>query len=124
MNQKPTSLLNTAVENLNAAGEALYKPEEDIISYAVCKYSQNAILNYLKGFLQTKGYETHDHETIQGLYNRCKSIEPKFKQIDLRVIDCKTKEIDEEYCIEVDRVKQCHAVADNLDTVLRSMKIV
>ena len=107
MEQKPTTLLNTAIENLNAAGEALYKPEEDIISYAVCKYSQNAILNYLKGFLQSKGYETHDHETIQGLYNRCK-----------------TKEIDEEYCIEVDRVKKCHAVADHLDTVLRSLKIV
>ncbi len=124
MEQKPTTLLNSAIENLNAAGEALYKPEEDIISYAVCKYSQNAILNYLKGFLQSKGYETHDHETIQGLYNRCKSIESKFKQIDLRVIDCKTKELDEEYCIEVDRVKKCHAVADHLDTVLRSLKIV
>ena len=113
-----------AEENLENAQEALFKPQEDILSFVVCKNSQYAILNYLRGFLERKGFETHDHETIRGLFKRCRNIEPRFNQIKINEIDCRGKEIDDSYCLNLDKLEKCHGVADNLDSLLRHLKII
>ncbi len=42
-------------KKLNEASNELYRPEEDVVSYLVCKNSQYAIENYLKGFLLKNG---------------------------------------------------------------------
>lgn len=116
--------IKKAEENLDNAQEALFKPQEDIVSFVVCKNSQYAILNYLRGFLERKGFETHDHETIRGLFTRCRNIEPRFNQININEIDCRGKEIDDSYCLNLNKLEQCHGVADNLDTLLRHLKII
>jgi hypothetical protein len=116
--------IKKAALNLDQAQEALFKPQEDIVSFVACKNSQHAILNYLRGFLEKKGFETHDHETIKGLFKRCRSIEPRFNQINIDVIDCRGREIDNSYCISTNKLEQCHGVADHLDTLLRHLKIV
>lgn len=116
--------IKKAEENLDSAQDALFKPQEDIVSFVVCKNSQYAILNYLRGFLERKGFETHDHETIRGLFKRCRNIEPRFNQININEIDCRGKEIDDSYCLNLDKLEQCHGVADNLDTLLRHLKII
>ncbi|MFD1314421.1 HEPN domain-containing protein [Namhaeicola litoreus] len=115
--------IKKAQESLDQAQEALFKPQEDIVSFVACKNSQHAILNYLKGFLEKKGFETHNHETIKGLFKRCRSIEPRFNQIKIDIIDCRGKEIDDNYCINVNKLEQCHSVADQLDTLIRHLKI-
>lgn len=40
-----------AAQKLNQANKELFKPEEDIVTYLVCKNSQYAVENYLKGYL-------------------------------------------------------------------------
>ena len=87
MMEEGYNYVKKAEENLENAQEALFKPQEDIVSFVVCKNSQYAILNYLRGFLERKGFETHDHETIRGLFKRCRNIEPRFNQIKINEIN-------------------------------------
>ena len=124
MDDKAKDHFNKAQENLKGANEELFKPEEDVVTYLVCKNSQFAIENYLKGYLTLRGFETHQNETLQSLLNRCKSLNSKFNQIDLTTIDCRAHEIDSKYCQDVNKVSSCFDTADSLDTFLRQLKII
>ncbi|NOQ91177.1 MAG: HEPN domain-containing protein [Flavobacteriaceae bacterium] len=124
MDEKSKIHFNTAKENLKGANEELFKPEEDVVSYLVCKNSQQAIENYLKGYLTLRGFETNENETLQSLLDRCKSLDSKFNQVDIETIDCKAHKMDSRYCQDVSKVSSCFDTADNLDTFLRKLKII
>ncbi len=124
MDEKSKNHFNTAKENLNNANNELFKPEEDVVSYLVCKNSQVAIENYLKGYLSLRCFETNKEETLQSLLNRCKSLDSKFNQVDIETIDCKAHKMDSRYCQDVSKVSSCFDAADNLDTFLRKLKII
>ena len=51
MENDASKYLLNAAQKLNQANKELYKPKEDIVSFLVCKNSQFAIENYLKGYL-------------------------------------------------------------------------
>ena len=120
---KTNQHFENAKENLKNANEELFKPEEDVITYLVCKNSQHAIENYLIGYLSSRGFETHKKETIENLLDRCKSLESKFNQVNIDTIDCKAHKIDSKYCDDVNKVSSCYDAADNLDTFLRKLNI-
>ncbi|WP_299553624.1 HEPN domain-containing protein [Seonamhaeicola sp.] len=124
MESSADKLFSTAIENLNAANKELYKPEEDVVSYAVCKNSQYAIENYLRGFLTKNGIDTSSLITIAELYEACKNININFEKIDLSDFQCKSYKIDSGYCNEYAKVNSCFATADDLDTFLRKEKII
>ena len=124
MEKKAQHQFDLAKNKLKIANEELFKPEEDVVSYLVCKNSQYAIEAYLKGYLNHRGFETHDKETLEGLLERCKSLDPKFAKFELGVLDCKNSTIDSRYCQEVSKVSSCFDTADKLDTLLRQLEIV
>jgi HEPN domain-containing protein len=124
MNDKAKQHFQKAKEQLNVANEELFKPKEDVVSYLVCKSSQHAIENYLKGYLSQRGFKTSENETMEGLLNRCKSLDPKFKPVNLEAIECKAHKIDSKYCQSVKRVTACYETADGLDTFLRKLNLI
>lgn len=124
MKNKANKLFDEAIEKLNEANEELFRPEEDVVTYKVCKNSQYAIENYLKGYLLRKDIDPSEYKTINSLYNRCKLVDKKFKNIDLSDFACKSYNLDSRYCNEVEKVSDCFAAADNLDTFLRKEKII
>jgi len=124
MKVKATLHFEKAKENLKIANEELFKPEEDVITYLVCKNSQYAIENNLKGYLTRRGFETHESETLEHLLDRCKALEPKFNNVHLNSIDCRAYKIDSTYCQDVKKVSSCFETADNLDTLLKRLKII
>ncbi len=124
MKEKAKKHFDKAQEQLHIANEELYKPEEDVVSYLVCKSSQHAIENYLKGYLSQRGFETSENETMEGLLNRCKSLDSKFNQIDLKTVDCRAHQIDSTYCQSVKKVTSCYEAADDLDTFLRKTNLI
>jgi len=124
MEKNKETLFNTAKEKLSIANQELFKPNEDVVGYSVCKNSQVAIESYLKGYLQHRGFTTHDEEQLEGLLNRCKDLDPKFNRIDMSVIDCKAAKMDSRYCSDVEKVSTCFDVADSLDTLLRQLEII
>jgi len=124
MNKRANSFLKKGIENLVDANEELFRPEEDIVTYSVCKNSQYAIENYLKGYLLKNNVEIGELKTISLLLEQCILINANFKKLDFSDIDCKLSEIDSRYCNSIDKVKSCFDVADNLDTFLRQEKII
>jgi len=124
MEKSKETNFKTAKEKLGAANQELFKPNEDVVSYSVCKNSQFAIEGFLKGYLNHRGFVTHEDEHLEGLLNRCRALDPKFNKIDMSVIDCKAAKIDSRYCSDVDKVSSCFDVADSLDTLLKQMKVI
>lgn len=124
MNDKANKLFDDAIEKLNEANEELFRPEEDIVSFVVCKNSQFAVENFLKGFLLKNGVDPSRYKTIDSLYEQCKLINKNFKKVNLSDFECKSHNLDSRYCNEVSTVSNCFDVADSLDTFLRKEKII
>ncbi len=124
MNDKANKLFDDAIGKLNEANEELFRPEEDIVSFVVCKNSQFAIENFLKGFLLKNGIDPSNFKTIDSLYEQCKLINKNFEKVNLSDFDCKSHNLDSRYCNEVSKVSNCFDIADSLDTFLRKEKII
>ncbi|HIP36878.1 MAG TPA: HEPN domain-containing protein [Crocinitomix sp.] len=113
-----------ASDKLKKANEELFRPQEDIVSYSVCKNSQFAIESYLKGYLLDNNQDISTLNTIDKLYEQCVLINTKFKKIDLSDLNCKAHKIDTRYCDSIEKVSNCFDAADSLDTLLRQEKII
>ncbi|WP_457610363.1 HEPN domain-containing protein [Lutibacter sp.] len=124
MKSRSDAFLKEATKKLQIAKEEMFKPAEDIVSYSVCKNSQFAIENFLKGFLTKNNVKLQPNETIATLYSKCISIDNNFKVIEMSTIGCKNHTIDSRYCSEINTVSACYDTADNIDTYLRKNSIL
>ncbi len=124
MNDKAKKLFDDAIEKLNEANEELFRPEEDIVSMVVCKNSQFAVENYLKGFLLQNGVDPSNFKTIDSLYEKCKLINKNFEKVNLTDFECKSHKLDSRYCNDVSKVSSCFDIADSLDTFLRKEQVI
>jgi len=124
MKSRSEAFFTEATKNLQLAKKELFKPSEDIVTYSICKNSQFAIENYLKGFLTKNNAKIEQEETISTLYNKCIAIDKNFKNIEMNAIGCKNHAIDSRYCSEINSVSACFDTADNVDTYLKKIKIL
>lgn len=122
-NDASKHLLNAA-QKLNQANKELYKPQEDIVSFLVCKNSQFAIENYLKGYLLKNEVDPSEFKTISSLLEQCKLINKEFNKLNLTEFDCKSVDTDLRFCNDVSKVSKCYDIADSLDTILKQQKII
>ncbi|WP_372746334.1 hypothetical protein [Lutibacter sp.] len=122
MNDRSKAFFKEAAKKLTEAKEELFKPSEDFVSYSVCKNSQFAIENYLKGFLVSKNVKLDGNDTIATLFEKCVSVDSGFSKIDLSAIGCKNQPIDSRYCSEINSVSACFDAADSIDTYLKKAK--
>jgi HEPN domain-containing protein len=124
MKEKAHKLFKDAFKKLYQANAEISRPEEDIISYVVCKNAQVAIENYLKGFLYENGIDASNFSTIDELFEQCKRINNKFEKIKLSTISCKSEEFNTAYCNDITRVSNCFYIANDLDTFLGEEEII
>ncbi len=124
MKLRSDAFLKEAINKFKLAKEEMFKPAEDIVGYSVCKNSQFAIENFLKGFLAKKEVKLESNETIASLYDKCIAIDKNFKTIEMSAIGCKKNTIDSRYCSEVNTVSACFDCADSVDTYLRKNNIL
>jgi HEPN domain-containing protein len=124
MKERAKEYLNKGVAKLKSANEELFRPEEDVVTYSVCKNSQFAIENYLKGYLLNNSVEVDEYKTIAELLAQCVLINNNFKKLDFSDIDCKVKTLDSRYCSSIEKVNSCFDAADSLDTLLRQEQII
>ena len=79
---------NQASQKLKEANEEYNRPEEDIVSFGVCKNAQYAIENFLKGYLVEHNIDPEPFNSINNLYLQCISINSRFEKIDLTEFGC------------------------------------
>jgi len=124
MSGRSDAFFKEATKDLEVAKEELLKPAEDIVSYSVCKNSQFAIENYLKGFLIKNNVDFDVNANIATLFDNCVSVEPRFSSLDLDAVACKNHTIDSRCCSEIDAVTACFDVADEIDTFLQKRALL
>lgn len=124
MDHKEPDHFEKAKEQLRAANEALFKPQEDVVTFQVCKNSLMAIENYLKGYLSKRGFDTATEDSLDLLLERCRLLDKKFNQISLSVIDCSANPDHNRYCEDVEKVSSCFQTADHLENFLIKQGIV
>ena len=124
MDKKAEDHFKKAASQLDQANQELFKPNEDVVSFLVCKNSIHAIENQLKGFLTQRGFETNEDESLDHLLERCRLLDKRFNQVNLEAIDCSSNHLHDKFCDDVDKVSNCFKAADQLDTFLRQQKII
>lgn len=124
METKAKILFDDALTKLQRANEELYKPEEDVVSYSVCKNSQNAIESFLKGYLLENGIDPAPFTTIKSLYENCKLINSQFEKINLSALNCSAQTIDHKYCNDLEKISHCFEAANGLDNFLKKEKVI
>ncbi len=113
-----------AVEKMKEANRELYRPEEDVVSFLVCKNAQMAVQNYLRGYLLRSGIETKKEDTLDHLYKKCVNLNKNFQQVDLKGFNCQYENTKGKYCDGVEKVSRCFEIANRLDTFLRKEKVI
>lgn len=122
--ERAHAFFDHAIKKLNEANDELFRPEEDMVTFTVCKNSQFAVESYLKGYLTKNNVSLDGLDTIELLFNACKKINKNFERIDFKGFDCIGHKIDSRYCNETERVSNCFNIADSIDTLLRKEKII
>lgn len=124
MKDEAHRFFDEAYAKLSEANKELFRPEEDIVSYLVCKNAQFAVKNYLSGYLLKNGVDITGFTSIDTLYEQCVRLNSNFQKIDLTEFTCHAIENDAKHCDEVTKVSHCFRVANDLDTFFRKENII
>ncbi|MCX2718191.1 hypothetical protein [Lentiprolixibacter aurantiacus] len=123
METNATALFDKAIEKLREANDELCRPEEDVVAPVVCKNSQEAILNYLKGYLMANSVSPVEGESLDRLYEKCRSINPHFDKINLSGLECDVH-VESRFCNGAESQSRCFNIADSLDSFFREERII
>ncbi|MGB5500679.1 MAG: hypothetical protein WBM77_17235 [Maribacter sp.] len=124
MNDSAKKLYEEAVRKLKEANDELCRPEEDVVSQLVCSNSQHAIVNYLMGYLIENGKVAKNEDSIDSLYEQCKSINKHFEEVHLSGFDCNSHKDESRFCNDSSKFSRCFDIADSLDTFMRREKMI
>lgn len=123
METNATALFDKAIKKLREANDELCRPEEDVVAPVVCKNSQEAILNYLKGYLLANNVSPVEGESMDRLYEKCRSINPHFDKINLSGFKCDVH-VESRFCNGAEIQSRCFNIADSFDSFLREERII
>ncbi len=111
LSQKIQTTIEKADQYLEAAENEMFKAAEDVVPHMACSSARQSILNYLNGFLLTKGMEIDTPISLEDLINKCSDIDPKFDQLNLNIIHCRSVDHDFNYCTDLKKIEDCIKVA-------------
>ena len=78
--------LEQAEEFFNSAREELYKPEEDVVHYMVCRSAYKAVQNYLIAYLTMQKVKTNPTMTLESLLGLCRESSNDFNNLKLDLL--------------------------------------
>lgn len=124
METKAKILFDDALTKLQQANQELYKPEEDVVSYSVCKNAQTAIESFLKGYLLQNDIDPAQFTTIKSLYENCISLNSQFEKINLSELNCSAHLKDQKHCYDLEKISYCLDAANGIGTFLKKEKVI
>ena len=90
----------------------------------VCNNAHEAIEKYLKGFLLLHSINPGEGDSIDDLYEQCKSINAHFEEVHLSGFQCNAHKDESRFHNDPSELTRCFDIADSLDTFLRREKIL
>ena len=92
--QEVKTIWEQADQLYHNAQQELFKPEEDVVNYAVCYGAFKAAYKYLYGYLLSNGVTLTDKPSLESLMEQCRKIEPRFRDLNLEKFYHATEEED------------------------------
>lgn len=124
MKDKALKLFDQAVQKLKEANDELCRPEEDVVRSMVCSNAHAAIESYLRGFLMLNAINPGEEESIEGLYQQCRSLNGHFGEVNLAGFKCNAHKEESRFGNDPSELTRCFDIADSLDTFLRRERII
>lgn len=124
MEAKAEELFQDAIQKLNQAREESCRPEEDVVTYLVCKNAQVSVDSFLRGYLLQHNIDPANYTTLESLYEKCKAINKNFEKVDLQPFDCKSVIPDASFCDDPTKVCDCLSVSGSLEELLKQEKVI
>ncbi len=108
---------NSQLENANAE---LNRPSDDIVTFSVCHRSKGIIADFFRSFLLLHGVQNKNTENLESLRCACATIDLRFSDLELRLMDCHPTKTDDDhnYCLDINRVKSCIQIADDVKNLV------
>ncbi|MFD1095540.1 HEPN domain-containing protein [Salegentibacter chungangensis] len=123
MENKAIRILDEALKKLDKAKEELERPQEDVVSFLVCKNAQFAIENFLKAYLLKNDIDPSGYKTVDSLYKKCRAVNKNFETVDLSGFNCKALDLNKKYCSDHPKVSKCYQLADDLNSFMRKEQL-
>ena len=113
--------LRAAGDQLELAGRELNRPEEHVVTFSVCKNTQQTMQNMMAGYLSAHGITADPGSSLESLYEQCRSVNPDFIRADIAGIACKDMDqnhVKDQYCLAVGNVDCCTNVARAMKEII------
>lgn len=117
-------LFGEAFSKLVTAKEEMNRPEEDVVTFLVCKNAQFAVESFLTGYLLKNNVEPTHHATIKDLHEQCVRINPNFSKVNLTEFDCRSHQMQDRSCSAPDKVNKCLHNAEELELFLKTERLL
>lgn len=111
VDQHIQQLLTEGNDLVNFASNELERSKEDVVTFLACNNIKRGINFYLQAFVESYRMESPRHPTPDSLLRLCISIDPQFKDLDLKPLDCSHEKGANNYCLDVKHVAECLDVA-------------
>ncbi len=125
--QEINQLFEAAETELEKAGEELSRPSHDVVAYAVCAPTRQALHNYLTSLYlihaQRVNGVSDESLTVDDLITLCKKHDPKVKELDFSPLYCSCKDMFDDndimFCNDINNVKECMNLAREVREVVK-----
>ena len=115
------SSLKQALTELQIAEFELNRPHEDVVKMAVCYSARHSMNTLLRLYLLSNNSKNNEEKSLTELHNECVKIDNDFSAIDISDIHCNNlnrSERDGKYCLTVEKVHDCVAIANLYKTII------
>ena len=107
-----------ARQQLSQANDEFFRPEEDLVTYSVCKNAQFSIENFLKGYLIQNRVDVMVDETLVLLYQQSLIFNKTFYTLDLSEVQCRSLSLKNRIVNVLHKERNCLSTAYALEALL------
>lgn len=115
--KQSTALYQKAIEELSLINQAWQRPKIDDLAFIFCQSVKECMHDLLSCFLLMKNGEFKSNDNLGNLVTQCAAIDDRFREIDLRWINCKEMNRNEDgtvFCSTPEQIKICIWIANGI----------
>lgn len=124
---KPEQLLKQAEEDLQRANKELYRPSDDVVTYAACQFSRIALYRFLNVLAiyqsRNRNIILEPNLTLEQLITFCGQHNKEIDSIDFSSLHCKCNPVIDDgddiiHCTSVQKVDYCAKLASKVKEIV------
>ena len=115
-----TIIIDQANKLFEIAQQELYKPEEDVVHYMVCRNAFKSVNKFLTGFLLDQGVEIHASISLDSLLNQCRKVDATFN--DLNLDDMYNSNTNENVWMDMKTAKSFISLAEQTQKIVLTIR--